>query len=441
MDNTLHENIACDFRKLNLALQQLAPARLSEQRVFLVSRALVVDLYPMHELGDCRSNNPNVIIHTVAIRFRWFPCFIFENRDNNGVTIDFGHVHCAISLMGQQTSLFNFNFGRKHFWWPEAVLAVTRGKILDLMPNPVKTLANGQIMSLLPGQLNQVVSGDINSLLPRQLRQIVSGDINGLLPGQLKQIVSGDIDGLLPRQLRQTVSGDINGLLPRQLRQIVSGDINGLLPGQLKQIVSGDIDGLLPRQLRQIVSGDINGLLPRQLRQIVSGDINGLLPGQLRQIVSGDINGLLPGQLKQIVSGDINGLLPGQLKEIVRGDIMGLMPGPMQFLGGSDPNSVENMVKMGSELTKCSEAAAKGDLVQCLGFKIIGSVPPLNFLNRLGDIFAEFIAAFATVASKLAAQAIKGGESLLQTAVTTEFPSAGAQSMVHHRGPNKGRCT
>ena len=425
MDNTLHENIACDFRKLNLALQQLAPARLSEQRVFLVSRALVVDLYPMHELGDCRSNNPNVIIHTVAIRFRWFPCFIFENRDNNGVTIDFGHVHCAISLMGQQTSLFNFNFGRKHFWWPEAILAVTRGKILDLMPNPVKTLANGQIMSLLPGQSNQVVSGDINSLLPRQLRQIVSGDINGLLPGQLKQIVSGDIDGLLPRQLRQIVSGDINGLLPRQLRQIVSGDINGLLPGQLKQIVSGDIDGLLPRQLRQIVSGDINGLLPRQLRQIVSGDINGLLPGQLRQIVSGDINGLLPGQLK----------------EIVRGDIMGLMPGPMQFLGGSDPNSVENMVKMGSELTKCSEAAAKGDLVQCLGFKIIGSVPPLNFLNRLGDIFAEFIAAFATVASKLAAQAIKGGESLLQTAVTTEFPSAGAQSMVHHRGPNKGRCT
>ena len=122
-----------------------------------------------------------------------------------------------------------------------------------------------------------------------------------------------------------------------------------------------------------------------------------------------------------------------QLNQIASGDIMGLMPGPMQLLGGGQTNSIQNMLTLGNALMKCSDSQQQ-DLVQCLGFQIVGSVPPLNFLNRLGDIFGEFIAAFAKVASTVAAQAMKGGESLLQTAATTEFPSAGAQAMVHHRG-------
>eukprot|EP00439_Symbiodinium_sp_Y106_P076497 s1162_g15.t1 len=129
------------------------------------------------------------------------------------------------------------------------------------------------------------------------------------------------------------------------------------------------------------------------------------------------------------------GLLPGQLNQIASGDIMGLMPGPMQLLGGGQTNSIQNMLTLSNALMDCA-GSQQSDLVKCLGFKIISNVPPLNFLNRLGDIFREFIEAFAKVASKLAAQAMKGGESLLQTAATTEFPSAGAQAMVHHRGPN-----
>ncbi|CAE7310113.1 unnamed protein product [Symbiodinium natans] len=74
--------------------------------------------------------------------------------------------------------------------------------------------------------------------------------------------------------------------------------------------------------------------------------------------------------------------------------------------------------------------------IQCLGYKIVGSIPPLNFLNRLGEIFAEFVESFAKVASAVATQAMKGGKSLLQTAATSDFPSAGAPPMVHHRGSN-----
>ena len=126
----------------------------------------------------------------------------------------------------------------------------------------------------------------------------------------------------------------------------------------------------------------------------------------------------LPSHPMQLLAaGNIVGLLPGQLQQIVGGDIMGLMPHPMKLLGALD-------------------CAGQADVVQCLGFKIISDIAPLNFLTRLGDIFKEFIESFAKLASKLVAQAMKGGQSLLQTAATTEFPSVGKEAVVHHRGPN-----
>ena len=126
----------------------------------------------------------------------------------------------------------------------------------------------------------------------------------------------------------------------------------------------------------------------------------------------------LPSHPMQLLAaGNIVGLLPGQLQQIVGGDIMGLMPHPMKLLGALD-------------------CAGQADVVQCLGLKIISDIAPLNFLTRLGDIFKEFIESFAKLASKLVAQAMKGGQSLLQTAATTEFPSVGKEAVVHHRGPN-----
>ena len=207
----------------------------------------------------------------------------------------------------------------------------------------------------------------------------------------------------------------------------------------LIQCLGGWIQHLAPAvhwmaaPLQAIASGDIMGLLPGQLNDIARGDIMKLLPKQFDDIASGDIMGLLPGQLNDIARGDIMKLLPKQFDDIASGNITGLMPGPLQLLGGGQTNSIQNMLTLGNALMECSDSQQK-DLVQCLGFQIVGRVPPLNFLNRLGDIFGEFIAAFAKVASTVAAQAMKGGESLLQTAATTEFPSAGAQAMVHHRG-------
>ena len=130
----------------------------------------------------------------------------------------------------------------------------------------------------------------------------------------------------------------------------------------------------------------------------------------------------LPGPLKDLFNNIVK-LLPEELKTIVRGDIMALMPHPIRLIR-----------TLGDSLMDCT--GAHSDLVRCLGFKIVSNVAPLSYLTQLGDIFKEFIESFAKLASKLVAQAMKGGESLLQTAVTTEFPAAGAQAMVHHRSAN-----
>ncbi|CAE7266723.1 unnamed protein product, partial [Symbiodinium sp. CCMP2456] len=199
--------------------------------------------------------------------------------------------------------------------------------------------------------------------------------------------------------------------------------------------------------------------LPDQLKKVANGQVLDLLPGPV-QLVAGSAYEAVRtvfsvgfelmhcphrGHHHQLIAclgrwiqhfappmnwmpHPVHALANGQ----IIGNIMGLMPGPMQLLGGGQTNSIQNMLALGDALMKCSDSQQQ-DLVQCLGFQIVGSVPPLNFLNRLGDIFGEFIAAFAKVASTVAAQAMKGGESLLQTAATTEFPSAGAQAMVHHR--------
>ncbi|CAE7949289.1 unnamed protein product [Symbiodinium sp. KB8] len=128
----------------------------------------------------------------------------------------------------------------------------------------------------------------------------------------------------------------------------------------------------MPNPVKALANGQIMSLLPGQLNQIASGDIMGLLPGQLNQIASGNIMGLMPGQLNQIASGDIMGLLPGQLNQIASGNIMGLMPGPMQLLGGGQTNSIQNMLTLGNALMKCSDSQQQ-DLVQCLGFQIVGT--------------------------------------------------------------------
>ena len=404
------------------------------------------------------------------------------------MALDWGRQKCWIRLMGQQITLFDFNFGSLEMTWPAPIeTAIDIGTGLSHCGGGnIFTCLSNKILNHItwPDKLKKVVDGRVQDLLPSQMRILahIGWELQthchthnhvemtkclarslakysppvDFLPDPLKKVANGQVLDLLPDQVKLVAGSAYEAVrtvfsvgwelmhCPRRghhhdLIRCLGGWVQHLAPAvhwmavPLQAIASGDIMGLLPGQLKDIASGDIMKLLPKQFDDIASGNIMGLLPGPLKNIADGDIMGLLPGQLNQIASGDIMGLLPGQLNQIASGNIMGLMPGPMQLLGGGQPNSIQNMLTLGNALMKCSDSQQQ-DLVQCLGFQIVGSVPPLNFLNRLGDIFGEFIAAFAKVASTVAAQAMKGGESLLQTAATTEFPSAGAQAMVHHRG-------
>ena len=286
----------------------------------------------------------------------------------------------------------------------------------------------------------------VTACLARSLTKV--GNLLHFLPDPVQKVANGKLFDLLPDQLRilfhlgwelwHSCKGNHNHVevtkcLARSLAKF-SPPLD-FLPDPLKKVASGDIMGLLPGQLNKIADGNIMGLLPGQLKKIADGNIMGLLPGQLKKIADGNIMGLLPGQLNKIADGNIMGLLPGQLNQIADGNIVGLMPGPMQLLGGGQANSIQNMLSLGDTLMDCADSQ-QSDLVKCLGFKIISSNPPLNFLNRLGDIFAEFVGTFAKVAAAVATQTIKGGQSLLQAAATSEFPKAGAPAVVHHQTPN-----
>ncbi|CAE7322860.1 unnamed protein product, partial [Symbiodinium sp. CCMP2456] len=206
------------------------------------------------------------------------------------------------------------------------------------------------------------------------------------------------------------------------------------LPEKVQKVADGNVKDLLPNPLKIVADGNIQNLLPNPLKNIASGDIMGLLPGQLKKITDGNIMGLLPGKLNKIADGNIMGLLPNPLKTIADGNILQLIPA-MEVLSGGKTNSLQNMLTLGDALLDCS-GSEESELVKCLGIKIISNSPPLNFLNRLGDIFEEFVGSFSKVAAALSSQAMKNGQSLLQAAATSEFPKAGAPAVVHHQTPN-----
>ena len=366
--------------------------------------------------------------------------------------------------MGQETELFNFNWGWRFLSWPSHLKSVAEGKIVDIMPYPLRMVAHTHHEAMrtvfsVGWELMHCPHRGHHHQLIQCLGRWIMHFANPL--------------HWMPHPVKTLANGRILDLLPNPVKSVAQGRILDLLPSQVKSVAQGRILDLVPEPVRKVADGRIMGLLPDALNKVAGGNIMGLLPDPLNKVAGGNIMDLLPGQLHHIARGNIMALLPWQLNKIVHGRIMHLLPEPVQLIAGGQADSIRTTLTLGNELMKCANPTSQGDLVQCLGFKIVGSVPPLNFLNRLGDIFSEFIEAFAKVAATVATQAMKGGQSLLQVpgspkpwsltlnspkpsantwarthqktarardsgiyqvAATTEFPSADSPPMVHHRG-------
>ena len=92
------------------------------------------------------------------------------------------------------------------------------------------------------------------------------------------------------------------------------------------------------------------------------------------------------------------------------------------------------MFNLGFDLVKCATSGSAIEVVKCLGLKLLEIVPPLNFLNRMGDMLTEFIEVFAQVAGVVVKQVLDDSTSLIQQAAQSKFPAAGEVPRVHHAG-------
>ena len=110
------------------------------------------------------------------------------------------------------------------------------------------------------------------------------------------------------------------------------------------------------------------------------------------------------------------------------------LPSPVGVLANSPLNSIKSLMAMGKDLMHCQHFESGAETMKCLGFKIIGLVPPLNFLNHLGEVIAETVEAFAKAATALVKKALKGGTSLIQRASVSDFPAIGKMPVRHQQG-------
>ncbi|CAE7763310.1 unnamed protein product, partial [Symbiodinium necroappetens] len=369
--------------------------------------------------------------------------------NSHELKIYFGDLRCKISLMGQDTPLFGLNFGEHriglpsqfkilfHLGWElvdtcrgthnhievTKCLARSLARVtppLDLLPSQMRILYHiGWELQNTCHTHNHI---EVTKCLARSLAKF-SPPVD-FLPDRLKKVANGQVLDLLPDQLKKVANNQILDLLPDQLKILfhLGWELTGSCKGNHNHVA---VTKCLASSLTKV--GKLLDFLPDPLQKVANGKVFDLLPDQLRILFhlgwelwhscKGNHNHVevtkclarslakfsppldfLPDPLKKVASGDIMGLLPGQLNQIASGNIMGLMPGPMQLLGGGQANSIQNMLTLGNALMDCSDSQ-QSDLVKCLGFKIIASNPPLNFLNRLGDIFAEFVGTFAKVAA------------------------------------------
>ncbi|CAE7451379.1 pol [Symbiodinium sp. CCMP2456] len=110
------------------------------------------------------------------------------------------------------------------------------------------------------------------------------------------------------------------------------------------------------------------------------------------------------------------------------------MPSPVGVLAGSNVNSVKSLLAMGDDLMHCQNFESGHEVMKCLGFKIIERVPPLSYLNQLGDVIGGYLETFAEAATSVAMKALRGGTSLIEKASVSQFPPVGKMPVRHQQG-------
>ncbi|CAE7785711.1 unnamed protein product [Symbiodinium sp. CCMP2592] len=322
--------------------------------------------------------------------------------------IHFGHQHCSISLGVKTITLFNFNWGRRSVNIP----------VLDMLPEQVRKVTDGRIHELFPSHF--AILGHIGWDLVTHCHNPVNHVVVEQCLARFLAYHTPVLD-LLPEQVRKVTDGRIAELFPSWFGILghIGWEVVHHCPGHHNHI---EVTKCLARSLAKYAPPF--DFLPDHFKVLhhIGFEVIHNCGANHNHI---EVTKCLARSLAKYAPP--LDFLPEPMKALAGGDLpLSFLPEPVQVLAGGKLSTI----------IECAQPNSHGDLIKCLGSKIIASVPPLNFLNRLGDIFTEFIEVFAKVASTVATSAMKEGQSLLQIAAASEFPAAGAPPQVHHRGAN-----
>ncbi|CAE7837935.1 ttn-1, partial [Symbiodinium necroappetens] len=261
----------------------LQVAFIANTAIDTVEMAVAILLKGFSDWGaDCEISGPSIrdyieeceITGSREQKFGWFGTIsvpIIECRQRSVLmALDWGRQKCKISLMGQEITLFDFNFGSLEMTWPapiETAIDIGTG-LSNCGDGNIFTCLGSKILNHItwPDKLKKVVDGNVQDLLPDKLQKVADGNVQDLLPDELKKVADGNVQDLLPDKLKKVADGNVQDLLPDELKKVADGNVQDLLPDKLKKVADGNIQDLLPDKLKKVVDGKVQDLLPSQMK-------------------------------------------------------------------------------------------------------------------------------------------------------------------------------
>ena len=372
------------------------------------------------------------------------PSFRYESHGRPRYIINFGNLNCEVTLVGKKIELFKTN-------WQEA--SVYLPNPLDHLPEQIRTVAraSGETVTQLVDMSGQLLNtADCNGDTFRCMAKRVATYVMQFEPPM----------NFLPHQLHTVVNAGQEAV--DRLFSMMTDLLNTAHcdRGNTFDCMAQHIFHWLPQQLHTVVNAGQEGVdrlfsMIRDLLNTAHCD-----RGNTFECMAQHVFHWLPQQLHTVVNAGQEGVdrVFAMIRDLLntancnRGDIfhcmakrvaghvmqfeppLKFMPLPVGVLAGSNVNSVKSLMAMGDDLMDCQNIQSGHEVMKCLGFKMMERVPPLSYLNQLGDVIGEYLEFFAKAGTSLAMKALKGGTSLIEKASVSQFPPVGNMPVRHQQG-------
>ena len=338
------------------------------------------------------------------------------------MALDWGRQTCWIRLMGQQITLFDFNFGSLEMTWPAPIkTAIDIGTGLS-------DCHGGNIFKCLGDKVVPVVTW------PQPIQKMINfGNAIGNCHG-------GDVFKCFGNKIVQVVTW------PQPIQKMINfGNAIGNCHG-------GDVFKCFGNKIVQVVTW------PQPIQKMIGfGNAIGNCHGGNVFLCFGNkivenvpmLNTMVSScsgrNLFECFGTKIVEKVPPLNAMVSMGrDLASCFSGtePVELFKCLGTRIAENVpplnrvVTLGRDLVNCADGAEPLDLIKCFGMRLLQEVPPLSFLTKLGELLKEFLGHFTKYATSVVKTAMDKGLGFVQTAATSAFPEVGSPPAVHHADKN-----